>query len=82
MIIYTQLHARVTLSTHICIKENGDLKKKKCFLITGGLVLMVNSSDMCHQKKRKEQNLKVGADTTVMPGRLISPIAQMLSSCL
>lgn len=43
---------------------------------------MVNSSDMCHQKKRKEQNLKVGADTTVMPGRLISPIAQMLSSCL
>lgn len=33
-----------------------------CFLITGGLVLIINSSDMCHQKKRKEHNLKVGAD--------------------
>ncbi|KAJ7424164.1 hypothetical protein BTVI_07442 [Pitangus sulphuratus] len=40
-----------------------------------GLVVVINSSDMHNHKRKKEHNLKIGADTTVMPGRLISPIA-------
>lgn len=82
MIIFAQLHARVTLSTQ-CVRANEDLLKKLFFLVTADIVLVINSSDTCHQKRGKEQHLKVGADTTVMTGRLISPsIAHDTSSLL